>query len=412
MQNNRKKISVAAVTGVIALAGAASATAGEYGKAVINDKNPIVDTSWCDLFKKNKLYEGDGFIKTVKFKGRYHGQWISQTEDTLAGGVETTNGYHEFQSRRFRLGTEIEMENDLTFTASINVSDGSGGAGSHGLTYGPFFDDWDELNIAWEPSDEFYVIVGKSKQKITVENKMSSNSILTIERSAISNAVISNKPWGVAVGFEALGLSHEVGGWVTGADRDFTGDRYDWADFDSRGSLTYRNSFDFSESTEIQFGYQFTNNSDGFANPRGSADVSLGSAFEHVASLGTVSEFGRLGLITDVIYAANGMATGALPAGFDTAGVVIMPYYNITDDLQFVTRYAYMGEGREQRPQRYDVRQSVEDYHTFYAGLNYYVCKNNLKLMAGYEYATGDIYGSATDSVDTGTWMLGVRTSW
>ncbi len=107
MQKNRKKLSVTAVTGVIALAGAASATAGEYGKAVINDKVPIVDSSWCDLFKKNRLYEGDGFIKSVKFKGRYHGQWISQTEDTLTGGVETTNGYHEFQSRRFRLGTEI-----------------------------------------------------------------------------------------------------------------------------------------------------------------------------------------------------------------------------------------------------------------------------------------------------------------
>ena len=113
-----------------------------------------------------------------------------------------------------------------------------------------------------------------------------------------------------------------------------------------------------------------------------------------------------------MIYGGNGNATGALPVGFDTWGVVIMPYYNLTDKLQFVTRYAYMDEGREQRTQRFDVRQSVEDYHTFYAGFNYYICGNNLKVMGGYEYATGDLFASAGDEVETGTWMLGLRTSW
>jgi hypothetical protein len=400
MKKQKNEIIFAAAAGAIALAGSSPAFAGEYGKTVIDDKNPVADTSWCDLFKKNKLYEGDGFIKSVKFKGRYHGQWISQTEDTLSGGVATNNGYNEFQSRRFRLGTEIEMANDLTLGVSFNISDGSGGSGNHGLVRGPFFDDLDELTLEWAPSDEFYILAGKTKQKITTENE-----------TAISNSVISNKPWGVAVGFEALGLKHEIGGWISGADRDSTGDRYDWADFDSRGSMTYRNSMNVTEATELQFGYQFTNNSGGTAAPEGNADVNLGSSFEHVASLATVSEFGSFGLITDLIYAANGEGTGSLSDGFDTSGIVIMPYYDITDKLQFVTRYAFMDQGREQRPQRYDTRRTVENYHTFYAGFNYYVCKNNLKLMAGYEYATGDIHNTS-NSVETGTWMLGVRTSW
>ncbi|HRQ90697.1 MAG TPA: porin, partial [Bacteroidia bacterium] len=392
----------------LTIAACQTAGAGDYGKTVINDKAPIADKSWCDLFKNNTLYEGDGFVRKVKFKGRYHGQWISQTEDTLAG----TNGYHEYDHRRFRLGTEISFAHDLKLTASINIADGTGGRGAHGLTNGPFFDDWDEFNLEWAPSKDFYVLVGKAKQKITMENETSSNNILTIERSAITNSVISNKPWGIAVGFNVLGLDHEIGAWVVGADRDSTGDRYDWADFRSRGSLTYRTSYDITEATEVHFDYQFTNNSDGRVNPRGRADESLGSSFEHVVALGTKSEFGQLGLITDLIYAGNGLAGGGLPAGYDTWGLVIMPYYNITDKLQLVTRYAYMGEGREQRPQRYDLRQTVEDYHTFYAGLNYYICGNNLKVMAGYEYATGDIFGTPNRDVNTGTWMLGLRTSW
>ncbi len=407
---NRYDLAKSGVPALFALL-SLSATAGDYGKTVINDKAPVAESNWCDLFKKNTLYEGDGFVRKVKFKGRYHGQWISQTEtaDTLAG----TSGYHEYQHRRFRLGTEISFAHDLKLTASINIADGSGGVSNHGLTYGPFFDDWDELNLEWAPSEDFYILVGKAKQKITIENETSSNNILTIERSPIVSSVISNKPWGVAVGFKALGLDHEIGGWVAGGDRDSTGDRYDWADFDSRGSFTYRTSFDLNEATEIHFDYQYTNNSGGLVNPRGTADTNLGANFEHVVALGSKSEFGDFGLITDLIFAANGNDVGdLLPAGYDSWGLVILPYYNITDKLQLVARYAYMSEGREQRPQRYTLpRQSVENYHTFYAGLNYYICGNNLKLMAGYEYATGERYLNRGD-IDTSSWILAVRTSW
>lgn len=389
-----------------------AAQAGDYGKAIINDKMPIEDSSWCDLFKKNTLYKGDGFIQSVKLKGRYHGQWISQTEDTLAG----TNGYHDYQHRRFRLGTEIGMAHDLKFVSIFNIADGTGGNGpadgGHGLTHGTFFDDVDDFYIEWTPSDDFYIIVGKTKQLILREYETSSNSILTIERSAITSSVVSNKPWGIAVGFNALGLDHELGAWITGADRDAAGERWDWPDFDSRGSATYRASYDLTEATSAHFDYQFTNNSDGRAAPNGSADTNLGSSFEHVAAIGTESKFGQFGLITDLIAAQNGVTGGGLPAGYDTWGLVVMPYYNLTDKLQFVTRYAYMDEGREQRTQRYDLRQSVENYHTFYAGFNYYLCGNNLKLMAGYEYATGDVFATANDEVNTSSWMLGLRSSW
>ena len=197
------------------------------------------------------------------------------------------------------------------------------------------------------------------------------------------------------------------------------GERWDIADFDSRGSLTYRATAEITEQIEGHFDYQFTNNSNGTRNPQGSSDVNLGSEFEHVVALGTKSEFGQIGLITDLIYGGNSVGHGgnavrggALPAGYDTWGLVIMPTYDITDKLQLVARYAYMEQGREQRPQRFDVRKHVEDYHTLYAALNYYVCGDNLKVMAGYEYATGEVFGTGnTRDLDTGTWMMGVRTS-
>jgi hypothetical protein len=391
---------------------AGSTFAGDYGKAIIDDKMPIEAWEFCDIFDIPTIYESDsGFIRSVALTGRYQGQWISQSED-IEGDA---NGYHEFQHRRFRQGIEVGFANDISLSVVMNITDGSGGD-HHGLTYGRFFDDFDTFELEWAPSKDTYVIVGKQKQKVTMENATSSSKILTIERSAITNEVVSDKPWGVTYGFKALGIKHELGAYIYGADEDNSTGRdgdpegYLWPDFESRGGVTYRASAKVTEATELSFGYIFTNNSGGSHEDagQGNADAGLGSQYEHVFSVGTKTELGEFGLITDIIVASNREDDGGLGVGNDTWGLVILPYYNFTDKLQGVARYAYMDEGREQRPQRFNERDSVENYHTFYAGLNYYICGNNLKVQGGYEYATGDILNS-TDEVDTGTWMLGLR---
>lgn len=425
--------------GAAALLAGGTLVAGDYGKAIIDDKAPIVEPwSYCDLFDLSTLYEGDGFIKEIALTGRYHGQAISQQEDF---NDTLNNGYHEWQHRRSRLGLDIEFGEGFTFSSSFNITDGSGGR-THPYTTGRYIDDIDELYIEWEnpyaPSGKGvvseplleYVQVGKQKQRITREFSTSSKRILTIERSHIVNEIADNKPWGITFGVNALGLTHEFGAWVYGADLDSTGEGYLWPDFDSRGGASYRTSFEMNDNTELFFDYVYTNNSDGFANPGGSADDDLGSVYEHAFAIGSESEWGRLGLITDLIFAFDreaqtgdrslaALAPGAIPAGNDTWGAVIMPYYDITDKLQFVAKYAYMDEGRNQRTQRYgynaangfdgQVRQVLDGYHTFYAGLNYYICEHNLKLMGGYEYATGDEFGTGND-IDSGTWMVAVRT--
>jgi hypothetical protein len=86
-----------------------------------------------------------------------------------------------------------------------------------------------------------------------------------------------------------------------------------------------------------------------------------------------------------------------------------MPTYEITEKLEAVVKFSYMDEGRNQRTQRYPSRQNVENYSTIYAGLNYYICKDKLKVMGGYEHATGELFGTGTD-VDSGTWMVSLRT--
>lgn len=435
--------------GAAALLAGGSLFAGDYGKVVIDDKAPVEGWHFCDIFDMNTLYESDsGFVRKVKFIGRYQGQIISQQEDVFDPlGINTArNGFHQYQVRRFRVGADIGLAHNLSFKTNFNISD-SGGA-NRGVFRNEFFNSIDEMVLEWEPDHYVdpkapvrnfrlnYIAVGKMKQKITREYSTSSKRILTIERSQIVNEVISSKPWGVTIGFEFGGIEQEIGGWIYGIHNDFgLNNRLNFPNSHSRGGLTYRASKEISDITEVFFDYQFTNNSSGFARNfqggvsragRGNANAGLGSAYEHVIALGSENDFGRLQLTTDLIFAANREVRNGnqfqnrdiIAAGNDTWGFVILPTYDITEKLQAVFKYAYSDSGRQERTQRFstnpggvgNTRFTYDDYHTFYAGLNYYICEHNLKIMAGYEYATGEIYGVNGSDIDSSTWMLGFRT--
>jgi len=391
----RKTIAAAGLA--LAIAGG-SLFAGDSGKIVIDDKAPVAEpAAWsiCDIFEYNTLYEGDGFIKKVELHGRYHGQYIYQDEDFGSD----SNEYQRWQHRRFRIGVEIEMAYGLTFSAENNMAD------NERIWADRFQNDWQDFFVQWEPNDDYSLTVGKQKQDFTIEDAESSKRILTVERSPIVNETAGARPWGVLSGFSLFGIDHQVGAWITGA-KDWWGS---WPDFDSNFSGSYNLKYEVIENTDLRIDYVFNDNSGGTAPVEGGAEESYASAYQHALALGTDSEWGRMGLITSAIFGWNREGAGDLPDKHDTFGFVVMPYYDITDKLQAVFRWAYMTEGREQRTQRFNERYTVSDYHTFYGGLNYYICGDKLKVMAGYEYATGDDFLSGTD-IDTGTWQIAVRT--
>lgn len=387
-----------ASAGTAAAFAASSLVAGDYGKAVIDDKMPIEGDPWtiCDIFNYNTLYESDsGAIRGISLHGRYHGNFVSQQEDV--GGV-TNNGFHGWYHRRFRLAVEVEFANDLKLYAESNVPD------FEGLTRGPFFDDFQDLYIEWEPSDEFFVRIGKQKQHFTREDIESSKRVKTVERSHIVNETAQGRPWGLVVGFETGDFSHEVGGWLYGAHAE----NPNWIDFDSNGGFSYNLGYDLNETTDLFFDYVYADNNGGATSAAGGSANNYGPAYEHAFALGAEYEQGRLEVMSDIVYALNRSASGGVPAGNDTWGFYIVPSYDISDNLEAVFRYGYMAEGRNHHTQRFPVRQAVENYHTFYVGLQYFICGEKLKLQGGYEYATGDLLGTTT-SIDSGSWMFGVR---
>lgn len=371
--------------------------AGEYGKAILNDKSPVASSGWsvCDFFSPFTLYEGDGFVQRVRYRARYQGQFVNSRDDYPGGGDA------EFwQHRRWRSGIDIDMANDLKFMSSFNHDTSPNFRGDR------FLDSIFEMKIEWKPSDDFYLVLGKQKNNITREWATSSANILTFERSAISNNVFPLPQWGAAVGFAAGGLMHEIGLYSVAYDNGFA-----WPAFDNAGaSLTYRTAYDLTEATSLHFDYQYTDTT----TSQGFNKTYMGSPYEHVFAFGSESRWGRLGLVTDLIFGLDRRpdARAGFNGGEDTWGLVIMPYYDLTEKLQIVTKYSYAEEVRIDRPQRHASRPSVDGLSTFYVGLNYRICGDRLKLMAGYEYATADRIIGTNDRYRNDSWLFGIRANW
>lgn len=394
--NSLKKL----ITSVATAAFAATAFAGDYGKAIIDDEMPVEDP-WtiCDLFDYSTLYESDaGFIREVSLTGRYHGQWISASSDDDGSLGE----FNEFQSRRSRIGFEIGIFDNITFATEFNVTDSSGD--SMEWQRGPFFNDIDTMLIEIE-GDGWDLWIGKDKFKVTREESTSSKRIKTIERSQITNEVVPGKPWGFNFGFATGDLEHVIGLGLTGSSED-DNRASGWGLPTSDGSnaqFLYRLETGVSEATTLYLDYLYTNTGN-------SSDDDIASSYEHVFALGTTNELSdRLKLTTDLIFGFNRDEQGGIDEGSDTWGLVILPTYDITEKLELVAKYAYMDTGRTQRPQRYADREEMTNAHSFYAGLNYYICGDKLKVMAGYEYLTADQIQD-DDELSYDTWMLAVRT--
>lgn len=418
MTKNKGTLTLLAILGISAPFCGDSLSAGESGKLASDAKAPIdakapvdtkppADEGWkfCNIFDDKFLYkDGDGFLKSLRFLGRYHGQFTSEDEEF--GDKE--GDLDEYQSRRFRLGFEAKFALGLSLYSELNIADG------RHLTTDTFFNDHHDTYVKWEPSKEFWMLAGKTKQQLTREDTESSKKIKVLERSPIVNEVAGARPWGILTGLTTGDFKHQLGAWLYGAHEDAPR----WVDFDSNGGFSYNLAYALMDTTSLHFDYAYSDNDGGRSSSRGKAAFGYGSAYEHGFALGTAIENKKFQLISDFVVGLNGERSKAsggsheIPAGHDTWGFYVLPSYDIAKNTELVFRYGYMAEGREQNPQRnISPRQNVENYHSIYLGFQHFICKEKFKVMGGYEYTVGKLYGTNTD-INGGSWQIGFRTYW
>ena len=369
-----------------AVAGAGTGSGAKFAPPM-EDPVAAEPASLCDqIFGIPTLYRNpdNPYIQRFAIRGRYQGQYHYTDADT--GTSE------DWENRRIRFGADLDFLRDFSFETRFNIKRSSGG--------GRLFEDVYTMSVTWKLSPDVSLQVGKQKPLVTQEWRTSSAAILTFERSLLVNTVIPDPIWGARVSGRANGWLYEAALFTASLDGD-----YDFPDFDGGWAALGSIGYDYADSAgldravvRLDYFHQDGDDRNNGVKP-----------FRHVLSLNSTHQTGRFGLNTDLIY-ASGDGNVA-----DVYGVVVMPYYDLLEKLRLVTRYTYAG-GDGSSPlalaSRYE-RPAVQDgssirgdnYHSVYGGLNYYLCGDKLKLMAGAEYAT-----MGGDSRYSGiTWLGGVR---
>jgi phosphate-selective porin OprO and OprP len=349
----------------------------------------VMDRTWS-MFE---LYKNDDnqTLQEFKLQGRLHVQTIfgESNDDSFntsdykdAGNNESVWG-NDFEARRARFGFKSKWFQKFKFDGLINV-DVDGKDNSDSNTY---YKDLYELHLTYAPSDAFNLGFGKAKVKFTREQETSSNNILTLERSLLSNTLFPGELTGVWTSGKGIkgGWLYELGIYGNDRQREFT-------DGDGGEIILAKVGYDYAE----KFGFDtavasihYMNNSEPGYKPDNTPEYNTGTSPNFGSSIAITNEItqGRFGIMSDIVF---GSGDGDQS---DVMGISVIPSYFIADGLQLVGRLQVgtSSDADDLRvPSRYE-RLATGDskgntYTSVYAGLNYYIHGHQLKLMNGIEY--------------------------
>jgi phosphate-selective porin OprO/OprP len=348
---------------------------------VIEEKSSF-DRIWGLL----TVYENEDnpILQKFRFIGRYQGQY-----HWAKGNTGKDLGW---ENRRLRFGFSGRFFRQFSFKLEVEFKDTD-----------PYYRSLTEAYVDWEPGEKFHLSVGKVMVRYTQEGSISSNEILTFERSLLVTQV-----WPVPEYLTGISVDGKLGGgrflYRVGA---FAGDEEpEFSQFDAGFGYLGSIGYDFGKGTGLSQGRVHL---DGFHNDGNPGNDGL-QDYENVISLRSDSKFGKFGLLTDLIF-AQGLRNVS-----DVWGFIILPSYDITKKLQAVIRYQHAnsdGPDGLTAIQRYEQAAgggTGDNYNAGYGGLNYYFYGHKFKLMTGVEYSK--LKGGTNAGWDGWTVLAGVRINW
>lgn len=376
-------------TFLLALASAGPAAAGD-GKQVVDSLVEADTASFCDIFDYATLYKSkdNPVLQKLAFTGRL------QADAAFFDATQAANSFESLLWRRFRAGFKATVFNDFTVhsEADLELNDRD-----------PLYNKLTDTYVAWSRSDAFELIVGKQGTKFTMDGSTSSKELIRMERSLLSTNL-----WFPEEYFSGVSATGEIDKFFYNLGMFSSDGGPEFGDFESGyfGLISF--GYDFAESTGLDKSFvrfDYVNN-----NPTGEGELNTRSLHQ-IGSINATFEKGKWGLRTD-IAAAEGYDKQS-----DLFGLAVMPYYNLTDQLQLVASYNYVTSSGENgvRIDRYESRVvsgRSDAAHEFYAGVNYYLCGHKLKWQTGVEYTTAN--DSANDGGAYDGWGVttGIRLSW
>lgn len=300
--------------------------------------------------------------------------------------------------RRFRLGMKGRLFGNLSF---LNLTDLNPEWSSR------IYKRTAETYFTYTRDESFQLSAGKTELKFNREQEYSSRDFLPFERSALGNMLYGGELTGAWVSGSGI-----ADGWLyyMGA---FSNDRQDeWSDFEGGTMILLKIGYNYTRSTPLdlaEFKFQFLNNSrPGY---RDSSSNPSSPQYSHCFSVSNQIAEGALGFTSEILWAdgENGVS--------NAYELSLMTIYSFSEQFQLITTLEAAGSTQANGivlPRRYEALaddlgdQRGDRYFAAYAGLNYYIHSNNLKLLSGIKYSYLD-GGAGGGDFSGWTWMAGVR---
>ncbi len=374
---------VKTMIGAVALS--SSVIAGPIAGPIETVASPSHGDFCASLKSIGKLYKNSDnpYIQEVSVFGRAHVQY-GYVDGNNAAGQDFSQDFEDI--RRARVGVKVKAFNGLEILGRINVvNDGNYRGRDRDWGYEGFDEAYFKYNFGTVAGiEDFSVGYGRYKIAVGAEGQQSSKKIKTVERSAIANKVFTNRYTSLLLSGKRGNVDATFGVLSLDDPGDFIGK------WDAGHAI-------FVDSTITLGGHDY--DFDALYNfDEGSNDDEVGMDFRFATSLATNRDIAGWDVLFNVIYGHNGTNPGNESTGGSFWGVVIQPSkYIIEDKLESVFRYQYQGATQDNgisALRRYSGQalnntgegRTGDEHHSIYAGLNYYLCGDNSKVMVGVEY--------------------------
>ena len=346
------------------------------------------DSAYNRIWDYGNLYENnqDGWIKKIALSGRLQAEaaWFDADE----------GDFDDATWRRFRFGfsTEFAYNWRLGVEADLDLNQSSSDW-YQGLT---------DAYFACRPNDSTELKILKQSAGFTLDGATSSKKLLTLQRNNLTENLWFTEEYFTGVTLKSdfnRQWLYQVGVFASDDDKEIGVTDASYFLF---ASLDY--ALDIGpklDEATLYLDYVY-NDKDVKAN---TPDLS------HVISVSTRWRAGAWNLHTDL----------ALGEGYfdqsDLWGLVLMPFYDVSELVQLVGRYTYLSSdhGNGLVFNRYEdkiAQGAGDEYHEIYAGLNLFFYGHKLKWQTGLQYAQMD--DKADDGGEYDGWGItsGLRIYW
>ena len=352
----------------------------------INAQEP--KSAYDKLWSHAQLYssDSDSTFQSVVLSGRF------QVDQAYVDSGDKSHS--EINLRRFRFGVKAGVLEHFTLHAEAEFATQDGD---------PVYNRLTDTYVAWSPSDALQLTVGKQGAAFTMDGQTSSKELLAIDRSNLTNNIWFTEEYipGISVSGEKNGLLYNIGVFSSGEKNRGFGNS-------NGGEFVLATlGHDFAEKLAVREAILRFNFVDNEPDP----DNTFTRSLERIGSLNFSFETEQWGLRSDLSSAKGYLGQS------DLWGIMLMPYYNLSNGLQVVARYTFLESDddngiRFARYEREIADGRGDEYSELYVGLNYYWYGHKLKLQTGLQYADMDDRAADGGAYSGWAWTTGFRLSW